>query len=193
MFSHKKCVQIKRLTRSNVSSETNPKVIYKLCRWNDFEVSIFQHAGKEDAMKLRTDSFSHPKLGHSLHCMEQTNLWTDLMHISKFAVLKHTQKDPFLFIVHLVIFWFLFFEGKLEKQKTHIHNRWKWMFYYRAPAHYLVTLGQKFDIIARQLWICKIWHIQSTPLLLDRLLWPNAGQWGREAKAQIKYFPLSKV
>lgn len=65
------------------------------------------------------------------------------------------------------------------------------MFYYSAPAHYL---GQKFDIIARQLWIWKIWHVQNTLLLLDlnRLLWPIAGNGKGKQKPKCSIFPLAK-
>lgn len=63
MFPHTKCVQITCLTRSSVSSETNPNVIYKLCRWNGFKVSVFQGAGKEGAVKLRTGRYlKQPKV-----------------------------------------------------------------------------------------------------------------------------------
>lgn len=114
MFSHVKCAQIKHLMRSNVSSETNPNVIYKLCRWNDFKDSIFQGAGKEAAMKLRTGRyFSHPKSGQSLHCIG-TNKPVDLPNAPQQVCCAKTH-TKWSFCCSFGFVFFLFFEGKLEK------------------------------------------------------------------------------
>lgn len=112
--------------------------------------------------------------------------WTDPMHLSKFVVLKHTKEG--LFVVHWGLGFFLRRNWRNRKLTFIIDERKCF------TAVHLHTLRQKFGIICRQLWICTIWHVQNTPLLLghNRLLWPNAGKWGRETKAQIRCSPLSE-